>query len=167
VICFLPKEKHDREEFRRQLKMQEGKLNTMSPDQYLKARSNFGPAVKAAGEAAREAYRNNLMRPYIFQYGQVAGRLKFQQDYVGQAALHRLDTVAGGSPNDIAGMGGGAENSTIGSQWNGYENPEDKRNSQKRVEKLDDHARKLKASNCPKMRAILEVCELSYEPEWA
>jgi hypothetical protein len=161
VICFLPKEKHDREEFRRQLKMQEGKLNTLTPDGYLSRRAAFGPAVKAAAAIARRNYRTNLERIYDAANGAGA----FARDYAGQDALHRLDTVAGGDPNDIARMGPGAENQEIGRQWNQYENPEDA--SQKRIDKLDDHAQKLKAQGCKEMRAILEICELSYPAELA
>lgn len=57
------------------------------------------------------------------------------------------------------------ENQTIGSQWSGYENPENP-GSDKRVEKVDAHAKKLKAKGCPLMRVILEICEL-YDPELA
>ena len=159
MVCFLPKPKHDREEFRRQLKMQEGALNRLTPSRYLARRGAFGPSIKAIGETARLRYRLQAERTYNSNNGDGA----FVRDYAGQDALHRLDSVAGGDPTDIAGMGGGYENQTIGSQWNGYENPQNSSGSQKRVEKVDKHAEKLQARGCELMRVILEICEL-YDP---
>jgi hypothetical protein len=37
----------------------------------------------------------------------------------GQAALHRLDQVAGGGGTDLAGLGGEREDFSLGAQWNG------------------------------------------------
>lgn len=159
-VCFLPKPKHKREEFRKQLKMQEGALNQLTPSRYLARRGAFGPSIKALAESARDRYRRNYRRRYDY----LKGRGAFDRDFKGEDALHRLDSVAGGDPTDIARMGGGYENQTIGSQWSGYENPKNKSGSQKRVEKVDAHAEKLKARGCELMRVILEICEL-YDPE--
>ena len=119
--------------------------------------------MRSVVKTAREEYR----RTRRIEYDAVNGRGAFNRDFAGQDALHRLDSVAGGAPTDIAKDGGGYENHTIGTQWTAYENPENKSGSQKRVEKVDAHAEKLKARGCKLMRVILEICEL-YDPElWA
>jgi hypothetical protein len=167
IICFLPKGSHDREEYRRQLKMQEGKLNQMDVADYQRNRAAFespvtGPGIRQHAANARSNYRSRLRSNLVRQHGRIAGEIEYQKQIWSNDALHRLDTVAGGDPQDIAKLGGSAENQHIGRSWVGEENPEDAGNSQKRIKKLDDHAKRLQAAGCRKMRALLEVCEMQY-----
>ena len=174
IICFLPRGSHNRDEYRRQLKMQEAQLNRTTIAGYQANRSAFtssvtGPQIRRQAANARNNYRSQLRSRLHRQHGTVPGEIEYQRQIWGQDALHRLDTVAGGNPSDIARLGGSAENQHIGRSWVGPENPEASRPSQTRVGKLDEHARYLQRRGCTMMRAVLEVCEIvyTYPPEIA
>ena len=62
----------------------------------------------------------------------------------GLAAIHRVDTVAGGDYWDIAGMGDAGVNSSIGGSWNPT-----------RIKRLEAHAAKQAANGCPSVMVNL------------
>lgn len=134
--CFTPPEGADPDEFKRQLKMQQDEINSLSPDQMLKRLAD-GDAQKAAtgsyrgaGDAlARQKARDAAVKTAedkAFDHARKAGKSLAQARQeaakAGQAAvsgkdaLHTIDWVAGGD-GKISGMGDSRINRSIGSQW--------------------------------------------------
>nr|WP_254391829.1 polymorphic toxin type 15 domain-containing protein [Terribacillus sp. DMT04] len=122
-VNFKRNDKHDSEEFARQLKDQEKGMNELTVDEYLKNREKYieqGRAIEgnAAQQAAREeAYVqkvNELQREGL-TLSKAKKQAKAWLDT--QAALHNPDQIAGGKAEVIGGMGDKRINSSIGSQW--------------------------------------------------
>ncbi|MBU5594939.1 hypothetical protein KQI76_07155 [Amphibacillus sp. MSJ-3] len=122
-VNFKRNDKHDSEEFARQLKDQEKGMNELTVNEYLKNREKYieqGRAIEgnAAQQAAREeAYVqkiNDLQRE-----GLTLSKAKKQaKEWLDtQAALHNPDQIAGGKAELIGGLGDKRINSSIGSQW--------------------------------------------------
>ncbi|MFE4525210.1 polymorphic toxin type 15 domain-containing protein [Cytobacillus firmus] len=122
-VNFKRNDKHDSEEFARQLKDQEKGMNELTVDEYLKNREKFieqGRTIEgnAAQQAAREeAYVqkiNELQREGLT----LSKAKKIAKEWLEtQAALHNPDQIAGGKAELIRGLGDKRINSSIGSQW--------------------------------------------------
>jgi hypothetical protein len=160
-ICFKVPEGGDEEEFRRQLKEQEKELKDLSPEEYLKRRSDFKdfgrPDDSADRQKARDEYRDNREEKVRSDLGrdnpnmsrsEIASEAtrRVAAEMAGKAATHALDWVAGGG-GKISGLGGAKENSSIGSQW---------RNG--RAEQLDKIAEEQKKQGKKKLDIELDVC---------
>ncbi len=155
TVCFYPSDKLNLDEYRRQLQMQEDVLNGKTPTSYLQDRGYFEDPVnkgtiEAESSQARDdfwsKYRRSNLPPLQQKYGTAVGYLEYQRSIQGLAALHRLDTVAGGKPKDIAGAGDAADNSQIGATM------------RQRTDQMDQHAKELQANKCPLMRVHLLIC---------
>ncbi|MGO7373143.1 PAAR-like domain-containing protein [Rhizobium ruizarguesonis] len=146
-----------RDEFERQVEEQEGRLNRMPVSEYMQRRAPILPGVPGRQQTlasrrtaslpyqntARNVYIRNNQTAYVAQYGR-----KAWQDHLSSlAATHELDLIAGGYENEISGMGGAVENSSIGPQWR----------ADSRSGALDRHAQELARNGCPMMRVNLVV----------
>ena len=155
-ICFDRKD-YDEREFADQLKMQEDKLNTKSPDQFLADRQRFEDVGsdgmrEISGPFQRQA-RNDYIQANEDAYVKKYGEDKWNEHLDSLAALHRLDMVASGSPSDIARMGDKNINSSIGPQWT----------ARKRIGALKKYAKEQQANGCPKMQVeLLYDCDNPY-----
>ncbi|WP_394336050.1 polymorphic toxin type 15 domain-containing protein [Bacillus safensis] len=122
-VNFKRNDKHDSEEFARQLKDQEKGMNELTVDEYLKNREKYieqGRAIEsnAAQQAAREeAYVQKINE--LQREGLTLSKAKKQaKEWLDtQAALHNPDQIAGGKAEGIGGLGDKRINSSIGSQW--------------------------------------------------
>ena len=122
-VSFKRNDKHDSEEFARQLKDQEKGMNELTVDEYLKNREKYieqGRAIE--GNAAQQATREKALNKKIeelFESGMSweEAEIKANSWLKTQAALHNPDQIAGGNPLNIGGMGDKRINSSIGSQW--------------------------------------------------
>ncbi|MDL4841741.1 polymorphic toxin type 15 domain-containing protein, partial [Aquibacillus rhizosphaerae] len=122
-VNFKRNDKHDSEEFARQLKDQEKGMNELTVDEYLKNREKYieqGRAIE--GNAAQQATREKALNKKIeelFESGMSweEAEIKANSWLKTQAALHNPDQIAGGNPLNIGGMGDNRINSSIGSQW--------------------------------------------------
>ncbi|WP_412973634.1 polymorphic toxin type 15 domain-containing protein [Niallia circulans] len=122
-VNFKRNDKHDSEEFARQLKDQEKGMNELTVDEYLKNREKYieqGRAIE--GNAAQQATREKALNKKIeelFESGMSweEAEIKANSWLKTQAALHNPDLIAGGNPLNIGGMGDKRINSSIGSQW--------------------------------------------------
>ncbi|MGA4517628.1 polymorphic toxin type 15 domain-containing protein [Solibacillus silvestris] len=122
-VNFKRNDKHDSEEFARQLKDQEKGMNELTVDEYLKNREKYieqGRAIEgnAAQQAAREKALNKKIEE-LFENGMSWEEAEKNANswLKSQAALHNPDQIAGGKPLNIGGMGDKRINSSIGSQW--------------------------------------------------
>ncbi|WP_232504530.1 polymorphic toxin type 15 domain-containing protein [Solibacillus silvestris] len=122
-VNFKRNDKHDSEEFARQLKDQEKGMNELTVDEYLKNREKYieqGRAIEgnAAQQAAREKALNKKIEE-LFENGMSWEEVEKNANswLKSQAALHNPDQIAGGKPLNIGGMGDKRINSSIGSQW--------------------------------------------------
>ncbi|MBY5312701.1 DUF4150 domain-containing protein [Rhizobium leguminosarum] len=146
-----------RDEFERQVEEQEGRLNRMPVSEYMQRRAPILPGVPgrqqtlASRRAASLPYQNDVREDYIrnnqVDYIALHGRKAWQEHLSSLAATHELDLIAGGYENEISGMGGAAENSSIGPQWR----------ADSRSGALDRHAQELARNGCPMMRVNLVV----------
>lgn len=161
IIYFMPVSPTvDRDEFRRQLKLQEGALNGMTPSEMLGNRGAYlaDPAgmrklSEPLQEDTRAEYRLSKEDEYKRAYGP---RWKAELDahMTTVAALHNPDMIAGGAYTSVADpsiplknrIGGLNENSSMGSQWRGG-----------RSQRLENHAREQQRNGCPSVQVILEV----------
>lgn len=122
-VNFKRNDKHDSEEFARQLKDQEKGMNELTVDEYLKNREKYieqGRAIE--GNAAQQATREKALNKKIeelFESGMSweEAEIKANSWLKTQAALHNPDQIAGGNPLNIGDMGDKRINSSIGSQW--------------------------------------------------
>ncbi len=157
-VKTIPFESHGkRQEFERQIEEQEDRLNRMTVGEYMQRRTPIRPGIpgreqtlasrRAASlphqEQARRDYIRDNQGTYIAQHGRPA----WQSHLSSLAATHELDLIAGGYENEISGMGGAAENSSIGPQWR----------ADSRSGVLDRHAEELARNGCPMMRVNLVV----------
>lgn len=127
-VCRETKKGHDSIEFTRQVKMQQRAINSMFIPKWLRARYMFtvtGRHPKAAGEQKKytQAERANwLLKEYqrLIDEGYTSKGAKSlsSKNFKKQAALHRIDQVAGGHHEKFGGLGDSAINSSIGPQWN-------------------------------------------------
>jgi hypothetical protein len=122
-VRFKRNEKHDPEEFARQLKDQERGMNELTVEEYLANRERYiaeGRAIE--GNVAQQVAREQA---YIAKYDELrdAGlsakeARKRTNDWLDtQAALHNPDQIAGGKADNIGGMGDKHVNSSLGIQW--------------------------------------------------
>jgi hypothetical protein len=163
VPCFkadkLPTEKIP--EFDRQLNGQQGGLNDLTVEEYLKGRAAFraGDVVRDPRVAAKARLdlADFLIKKTSGELGskgmslweaeQVASRITQEKMSI-LAALHNPDLVAGGK-DKISGFGDRKVNSSIGAQWRG------------RVSGLDEAAKRIDASqrSTIKLNAKLIRCK--------
>ncbi|MER0240381.1 PAAR-like domain-containing protein [Fulvimarina sp. MAC8] len=151
VLTFSTPTKGTKTETQRQLNLQQGALNTKNPCRAAADISNY-PNVKALGEAARTVARRGFIQANANALRAVNPNLSPAQAVAmatqaakGKHAIHTLDMVAGGHPTTFAGLGGGSENSSIGSHWG----PGGKART------LSDYAVSQCKNNCPKMQTQL------------
>ncbi|MGP4041760.1 polymorphic toxin type 15 domain-containing protein [Gracilibacillus sp. D59] len=122
-VNFKRNNKHDSEEFARQIKDQEKGMNELTIDDYLKNRERYiaeGRALEgnAAQQTAREeAFSDKLMELMADGKSFDEAEKEAKEWLSTQAALHNPDQIAGGNPEIIGGMGNKGINSSIGSQW--------------------------------------------------
>ncbi len=151
VLTFSTPAKGTKKEMQRQLNLQQGVLNSKNPCVAAKDIANYSN-VKAIGEAARPGARRgfiqanaNALRFANPKLSPAQALAMAEKAAVGQHAIHTLDMVAGGHPTTFAGLGGGSENSSIGSQWG----PGGKSNT------LSNYAVDQCKNKCPKMQTQL------------
>jgi Domain of unknown function (DUF4150)/Novel toxin 15 len=123
TISFSTPAKGTKKEMQDQLNLQQGALNSKNPCKAATDIANY-PNVKAIGEVARPAARRGFIQTNANALKIANPQLSAEQALsmadqaaVGQHAIHTLDMVAGGNPTTFARLGGGSENSSIGSQW--------------------------------------------------
>lgn len=138
-------------EMQRQLTLQQNALNRKNPCQAAADIANY-PNVKAIGEAARARARRGYIRANAnalrFANPSLSGTQAMdmaRQAAVGKHAIHTLDMVAGGNPTAFSGLGGGSENSSIGSQWE----------HGGKASQLSEYAQDQCRNRCPLMQTIL------------
>jgi len=142
-------------EFSRQIEEQQERLNRMPVSDYMQRRAPIAPG--APGRAAELARRRRASRPHQARarrryeeqneewYVDLHGKKAWNDHLSSLAATHELDLIAGGYEHEISGMGGAAENSSIGPQWT----------ADRRGGALDRHAAELARNGCPMMRVDL------------
>ncbi|MFP7675742.1 polymorphic toxin type 15 domain-containing protein [Marivita sp. S0852] len=151
----------DREEFRRQMKLQEAALNGMTPTEMLGNRGAYLADPKGMRRLSeplqartREEYRDSLEDTYEELYG-LDAEAELDAHMATVAALHNPDMIAGGAYSSVSNpsiplenrIGGFNENSSMGSQWQGA-----------RSQRLANHAREQQRNNCPSVQVYLEIC---------
>jgi Novel toxin 15 len=122
-VNFKRNDKHDSEEFARQLKDQEKCMNELTVDEYLKNRDRYiaeGRAIE--GNAAQKMARQEALKDKITELRKQglsrADATKQASEWLEtKAALHNPDQIAGGRADIIGGLGDKRVNSSIGSQW--------------------------------------------------
>lgn len=122
-VNFNRNNKHDPEEFARQLKDQEKGMNELTVDEYLKNRERYiaeGRAIE--GNAAQKMARQEALKDKIAELRRQGlsrtDATKQATEWLDkQAALHNPDQIAGGKVDIIGGLGDKRINSSIGSQW--------------------------------------------------
>ena len=122
-VNFKINDKHDSEEFVRQLKDQEKGMNELTVDEYLINRDRYiaeGRAIE--GNAAQKMARQEALKDKIAELRKQglsrADATKQASEWLEtKAALHNPDQIAGGRADIIGGMGHKRVNSSIGSLW--------------------------------------------------
>lgn len=135
TICFMPiSEDVDREEFRRQLKLQERALNGMTPGEMLANRAAYlaNPVgMRRLSDPlqarTRDEYESSIESDFLRRYGLIEGPIKLAEHMDTVAALHNPDMIAGGLYASVAGpsipLADRSGGSTRTAQWdhNGVE----------------------------------------------
>ncbi|MDO5623034.1 MAG: polymorphic toxin type 15 domain-containing protein [Paracoccus sp. (in: a-proteobacteria)] len=151
----------DREEFHRQLKLQEAALNRMTPGEMLGHRGAYlaNPAgIRKLSEPLQERTRADYRATKEDEYRRIYGRdadAELDAHMATVAALHNPDMVAGGDYRSVADpsiplqnrIGGLAENSSIGSQWRWG-----------RAQQVANHALQQQRNGCPSVGVVLDIC---------
>ena len=139
-IEFTNKSNLDEKEFKRQLSDQENGLNNMTVEECLNNRALYkanGRSTDSARyqQAARENAISSKINEYIDDYGMSFDEASAAANRwaKGKAALHGPDQIAGGTANNIVGLGDARINSSIGAQWRG----------KGRIDVLDEYAKNL------------------------
>jgi len=122
-VNFKRNDKHDSEEFARQLKDQEKGMNELTVDDYLENRDRYiaeGRAIE--GNAAQKMARQEALKDKITELRKKglsrADATKQASEWLKtKAALHNPDQIAGGKADTIGSLGDKRVNSSIGSQW--------------------------------------------------
>ncbi|MGX1194609.1 T7SS effector LXG polymorphic toxin [Metabacillus sp. SLBN-84] len=122
-VIFKRNDKHDTEEFLRQLKDQEKGMNELTIDEYLKNREKYiaeGRAIE--GNAAQKMARQEALQDKIAELREQGLSRAEAKKHAAKwletkAALHNPDQIAGGKADIIGGLGDKRVNSSIGSQW--------------------------------------------------
>ncbi|OLP52411.1 hypothetical protein BJF91_15255 [Allorhizobium taibaishanense] len=154
-ICFNRKN-YDRQEYNRQLQLQQDAINAKSPAQNVTDIDNYSPSLRQIARPAQERAKSKYIQDYRDSFTQQYGPEAWDDHINSLAAIHRLDMVAGGNPTDIAGMGNKEINSSIGPSWNqaevsGMFNPS-------RKEELRSYAAQMRDRGCP-MQVSLSTCD--------
>ena len=124
VKKFKRNKNHDSAEYTRQYDEQVDTLQRMPLSDWLKNRIEYLEQGRTsdslrAQQNARDMAENKKIRE-LFQEngGDLDKATKDAADWMkGQAALHRLDGIAGGNVTDISRVGDTRINSSLGSQW--------------------------------------------------
>jgi len=171
IICFMPtKSTVERDEFKRQMELQQDGLNAMTPQEMLANRAAYEAdptGMRALSEPlqakTREEFRTTprIQQKYIAKYGPTRWRAELDKYLSSAAALHNPDMVAGGRYDSVVNqtlpiedrIGGLPENSSMGSQWI---NPN--RNSNTRASRLVEHAKRQAQNNCTSVQVDLRMC---------
>ena len=162
LICFMPVNPSvDHTEFRRQLKLQEGALNAMTPTEMLGNRGMYladPEGMRKLSEPLQARTRAEYRESRLDEFERIHGpRAEMELDAHMRtvAALHNPDMIAGGSHISVGDpsiplrdrIGGLNENSSMGSQWRGG-----------RSQRLENHARQQQRNGCPSVQVVLEIC---------
>ena len=149
IPCFKRNQKHDKDEFDRQLKEQEDGINEQSPEDFQKARSDFDPANRSPSE--QQAVRDDYFDQRMTELDRQGIRGQEAEDMVtaemkGKDATHAPDAIAGGT--QFSGLGDRGVNRSIGPQW-----------TQDKLDALDQAAAEAQARGDKKMNVKLTNCE--------
>ena len=122
---FKRNRKHDSAEYNRQYNEQMDTLQNMSAADWLRNRIEYLENGRTsdslrAQQNARDAALDNRVNELLdadenLSYDDATDLASKWLE--GQAALHRLDGIAGGNVTDISGVGDTRINSSLGSQW--------------------------------------------------
>lgn len=159
--CFYPYgDGLDKDEFKRQLHLQERGLNKLSPPEYAANRARFiadpvgmRARSKPLQDKTRRDYRTKKRPEYEDLYAD-NWKSELDKHMKTQAALHAPDMIAGGSYDSVADpsiaiedrVGGLRENSSLGRQWTS------------RVHAVDKHVAEQIKNNCLHIQVRLEMC---------
>lgn len=120
---FKRNSKHDSAEYQRQYDEQMATLQSMPLSDWLKNRIEFLEKGRTSDSLrAQENARDIGLKDKITELRR-AGKSRDEAKQIaeewmkGQAALHRLDGIAGGNVTDISRVGDTRINSSLGSQW--------------------------------------------------
>ncbi|WP_309066644.1 polymorphic toxin type 15 domain-containing protein [Microbacterium sp.] len=123
VKRFKRNSKHDSAEYQRQYDEQMATLQSMPLSDWLKNRIEFLEKGRTSDSLrAQENARDIGLKDKITELRR-AGKSRDEAKQIaeewmkGQAALHRLDGIAGGNVTDISRVGDTRINSSLGSQW--------------------------------------------------
>ena len=123
TIEFTNKSNLDEKEFKLQLSEQENGLNKMTVEKYLNNRRLYKENGRSADSAQyQRAVRENSISSKTNEY--MLNGMSFDEASnaanswaEGKAALHGPDQIAGGTADNIVGLGDARINSSIGAQW--------------------------------------------------
>lgn len=114
---------HNSDEYRDQLREQMDTLQNTPVSDWLRNRIEYlengrtSDSLRAQNNA-RESALMDKIDEYLDQDMSPADARAAAEDWLRtQAALHRLDGIAGGNPTDISRVGDSRVNSSLGSQW--------------------------------------------------
>ncbi|WP_072314778.1 polymorphic toxin type 15 domain-containing protein [Agrococcus sp. Marseille-P2731] len=120
---FRNRRGYDQGEFDDQVREQLDTLQDMSMLEWIARRGRYADggrpsASRAAQQAARDQAEIDHLTELLDAGVDYDDALAQTSSWMSsQAALHRLDGVAGGNVTDISGLGAGGINSSIGGQW--------------------------------------------------
>jgi hypothetical protein len=153
IKCFEKPEGVDPEEFKRQLKEQQGGINRMKPDDLLNNMDKFANNGRPPGDAkARREVRNDWLQKRqreLEDLGSSAADANKQAraEMKTLDALHAPDLAAGGDGTFAdRGLGDRSANPSIGPQWD-----------KERLNQLKDHSEKAKKQG-KKNNVELKMC---------
>ncbi|MEJ1089540.1 polymorphic toxin type 15 domain-containing protein, partial [Microbacterium sp. Mu-80] len=121
---FKKNSKHDSAEYKRQYDEQMDTLQKMPLSDWIKNRIEYlengrtSDSLRAQQNARDDALDNKIVELLEENGGDFDKATKDATDWMdSQAALHRLDGIAGGNVTDISRVGDTRINSSLGSQW--------------------------------------------------
>jgi len=168
TICFKPRDetlkkkggyttqsKYEKE-YKRQLALQQGKLNSKTARKCYDDKEAYdrkSPQEKADMRKQAENEQAKERRNFEKKFGEDAlnDRELFGD---GAAALHVLDMVAGGTFNELAGMGNSKINSSIGSSWTKWG----------RQDELKNYCKEMRDKGCPVDIRLIYGCLPTIDP---
>ena len=123
VKKFKRNKNHDSAEYTRQYDEQMDTLQRMPLSDWLKNRIEYleqgrtSDSLRAQQNARDDALKNEIARLREAGKSRDEAKQLAEEWLKGQAALHRLDGIAGGNVTDISRVGDTRINSSLGSQW--------------------------------------------------
>ena len=120
---FKKNKNHDSAEYTRQYNEQMETLQDMSAADWLRNRVEYLENGRTSDSLrAQQAARDAALKDKVFELREGGMSRSEAKDRASewlksQAALHRLDGIAGGDVTDISGVGDSRINSSLGAQW--------------------------------------------------